>query len=143
MLIVKRGYRRKYVHGGSGLFDSVANFFKGLLSSNVGKQLLDVGKTAGKEAAIVAGKKLAEKGMDKILAPKSQTALQAPLQASLQALTPESQAIIDKYSVMHPQTELHVKTQNVNSLIDGSGRANAIAIQDLVKRLNGSGLKCI
>jgi len=117
MLQTKRGYKRKYAIGGSGIFDSVANFFKGLISSDAVKSMIDVGKAAGKEAATVAGKKLAEKGVNKLFASPAPPPI---------VLTHESQAIIDKYK------------QNTNSIIDGSGRAT---IQDFARRLNGSGLK--
>jgi len=138
MLVTKRGYKRTYAVGGSGIFDSVANFFKGMISSNAAKSMLDIGKAAaleaGKEAAIVAGKKLAEKGVNKLFSPPAATSVvPAPTPALTRpVLTPESQAIIDKYVG---------NKQNTNSLIDGSGRA--VAIQDLVRRLNGSGLKSI
>ena len=136
MLQTKRGYKRKYAVGGSGIFDSVANFFKGLISSNAAKSMIDVGKTAaleaGKEAAIVAGKKLAEKGVSKLFAPPVLTPALKSMMPAMPTLTPESQEIIDRFAG---------DKQNTNSLIDGSGRA--VAIQDLVRRLNGSGLKSI
>jgi len=55
MLIAKnRGYKRKYVYGGSGKFDSISAFLKGLLSTGASRAIarqaasaaLDVGKTA-------------------------------------------------------------------------------------------------
>ena len=81
MLIKKRTYKEKYVIGGSGIFDSIGNFFFArMLSSNAAKQLpsaaLQTGKTAakdiemklidmGKTAAIDLGKKLVEKAAKK------------------------------------------------------------------------------
>ena len=58
MYVMKNhGFKRKYVYGGSGLFDSLA--------SGVAKQLtstaIDVGKEVGKKTAIDVGTKLVKK----------------------------------------------------------------------------------
>jgi len=40
MLIAKnRGYKRKYVYGGSGIFDSISAFLKGLLSTDASRAI--------------------------------------------------------------------------------------------------------
>ena len=62
MYVMKnRGFKRKYVYGGSGLFDSLARLF----TSGVAKQLtstaIDVGKEVGKKTAIDVGTKLVKK----------------------------------------------------------------------------------
>ena len=56
MYVMKNhGFKRKYVYGGSGLFDSLARLF----TSGVAKQLtstaIDVGKEVGKRAAVDVG----------------------------------------------------------------------------------------
>ena len=59
MLIIRnRGYRRKYVYGGSGIFESISSFYKQLLS-NTASAALDVGKTA----ATTIGNKLVDKAV--------------------------------------------------------------------------------
>ena len=84
----------------------------------------------GKKTAIDVGTKLMKKALQK--APGHSVPL-AP------AVATKVQNILNKYV---PQiTQLPVR-QNINSLIDGSGN-NAIAIQDLVRKLHGSGLKTI
>ena len=128
MYVMKNhGFKRKYVYGGSGLFDSLARLF----TSGVAKQLtstaIDVGKEVGKKTAIDVGTKLTQKALQK--APGHSVPL-AP------AVATKVQNILNKYV---PQTPVR---QNINSLIDGSGN-NAIAIQDLVRKLHGSGLKTI
>ncbi len=160
-----RGFKRQYVYGGTGIFDSIASFFTRLFSSNAARQIastaLDVGKEVGKKAvdvgknvAIDTGKKLIEKGVTKVLTPNSQSILQkyagVPLQqSSPDAVAKKAQSILSKY--------INNSATNINSLIDGSGsgaaeghfvpsctvqQQKAIAIQDLVKKLNrGSGLK--
>ena len=132
-------FKRKYVYGGSGLFDSLARLF----TSGVAKQLtstaIDVGKEVGKKTAIDVGTKLVKKVL-------TQKALQKAPGAGAQrgghsvplapAVATKVQNILNKYV---PQVPVR---QNINSLIDGSGN-NAIAIQDLVRKLHGSGLKTI
>lgn len=137
-----RGFKRQYVYGGSGIFDSMAKFFTRLFTSNAAKQLgstvLDVGKSAakeigkkavdvGKNVALDTGKKLIEKGVTKV---QKHTGVKMPSDVVIK----KGQTILDKY--------LNKGAQNINSLIDGSG-VQAIAIQDLIKKLNGSGLKVV
>ena len=137
MYVMKNhGFKRKYVYGGSGLFDSLARLF----TSGVAKQLtstaIDVGKEVGKKTAIDVGTKLVKKVL-------TQKALQKAPGAVVQRLAPavatKVQNILNKYVPQVAQTPVR---QNINSLIDGSGN-NAIAIQDLVQKLHGSGLKTI
>ena len=92
---------------------------------------IDVGKTV----AINAGKKLVEKAAKKLSTPKSQV---ANVMVSPAEITKKSKKILAKY--------VDTSAINLNKLIDGSSVnrptvSNAIAIQDLVKRLNRSGLK--
>ena len=125
------GFKRKYVYGGSGLFDSLARLF----TSGVAKQLtstaIDVGKEVGKRTAVDIGTRLVKK----VLTPKVQKA-PGEVQRLAPAVATKVQNILNKYVV--PQAPIR---QNINSLIDGSGN-NAVAIQDLVRRLHhGDGLK--
>ena len=80
-----------------------------------------------------------QKGVTKILTPKSQAILQKHAGVSMQQSSPDAvakqaQSILSKY----------IDT-DINTLIDGSGirQQKAIAIQDLVRKLNGSGLKIV
>ena len=89
--------------------------------------------------AIDAGKRLIEKGITKVLTPKSQAILQKHAGVPMQQLSPDAiarkaQSILSKY--------INTGAQNINAMIDGSG-VQAIAIQDLVRKLNGSGLKMV
>ena len=150
MLITKRSYKNKYVIGGAGIFSSIGNFIARMSSSNAAKQLastaLQAGKTAakdigmkaidvGKTVAIDAGKKLVEKAAKKLTTAKSQIANVLVLP---QEITKTVKEVIAKY--------VDTSAVNLNKLIDGSSikrqnASNAIAIQDLVRRINGSGLK--
>ena len=120
-----------------------------MFSSNAEKQLasaaLQAGKTAakdigiksvyvGKTVAIDAGKKLVEKAANKLSTPKSQV---ANIMVPLEEITKKVHEVIAKY--------VDTSAVNLNKLIDGSSvnrpnASNAIAIQDLVKRLHESGL---
>ena len=81
MLLTKRNYKKKYVTGGAGIFDSIGNFFARMFSSNAAKKLASAAPQAGKTAAkdigmnaievdktvaIDAGKKLVEKAAKKL-----------------------------------------------------------------------------
>ena len=91
----------------------------------------------GKKTAIDVGTKLVKK----VLTPKAlQKAPGAGAQRLAPAVATKVQNILNKY-VPHVTPQVPVR-QNINSLIDGSGN-NAIAIQDLVRKLHGSGLKIV
>ena len=139
MFIMKNhGFKRKYVYGGSGIFDSLAKFLGNLFTSGVAKQLtstaIDVGKEVGKRTAVDVGTRLVKK----VLTPKVHVVRKGIQKAPAvsQRFTARVQDILNKY--VEPQAPVR---QNINSLIDGSGN-NTVAIQDLVRRLHrGDGLK--
>ena len=86
MIVPKHGFKKRYAYGGSGIFDTIANFLTRIFTSSAAKQItssaLDVGKSvakegakkaveAGKSAAVDVGKKL----VTKALTPKSKKIL--------------------------------------------------------------------
>ena len=94
-------------------------------------KVIDVGKTV----AIDAGKKLVEKAAKKLSTQKSQV---ANAMIPPEEITKKVNEVIAK--------DVDTSAINLNKLIDRSSvnrpnASNAVAIQDLVKRLNGSGLK--
>ena len=120
-----------------------------MFSSNAAKQLasaaLQAGKTAakdigmkaidvGKTVVIDAVKKLVEKAAKKLSTPKSQV---GNVMVSPKEITKKVNEVIAKY--------VDASAINLNKVIDGSivnpNASNAIANQDIVKRLNGTGLK--
>ena len=128
MIVAKRGFKKRYAYGGSGIFDTIANLLTRIFTSSAAKQIasstLDVGKSVAKEGA----KKALELG--------TTTATDVGKKLVTKALTPKSKKILQKYT--QPTTQS--TTQNINTLIDGS----AVEIQDLVKKLNtGMGIKKI
>jgi len=122
MLIIKRGYQRKYQVGGSGIFSKLKDFLSGFISK---KQVVDTALNIARSA----GQKVGRKAIDFVsskLTPKSQQIL-SKLVSSTPPLTPQGTT---------PQKALlQVTTPNLNNLIAGSGQ-RAIKIQDLVKRMN-------
>ena len=91
----------------------------------------DVGKTV----ALDAGKKLVEKAAKRLSTSISQV---ANVMVLPEEITKKVNEVIAKY--------VDTSAINLNKLIDGSSvnrptASTAMAIQDLVKRLNGSGLK--
>ena len=117
-----------------------------MLSSNAAKQLasaaLQAGKTAvkdigmkaidvGKTVAIDASKKLVKKAAKKLSTPKSQV---ANAMIPPKEITKKVNEVIAKY--------VDTSAINLNKLIDGSSvnsptASNSIAIQDLVRHING------
>ena len=100
-------------------------------AKDIGMKAIDVVKTA----AIDAGKKLVEKAAKRLSTPKSQV---ANVMVPPEEITKKVIEVIAEY--------VDTSVINLNKLIDGSSvnrpnASNAIAIQDLVKRLNGSSLK--
>ena len=108
-------------------------------AKDIGMKAIDVGKTV----AIDAGKKLVEKVAKGLATPKSQVANVVVPQIANVLVPPEENIekvndVIAKYG--------NISAINLNKLIDGSSNkrpnpAKAIAIQDLVKQINESGLK--
>ena len=124
MTVTKHGCKKRFAHGGSGIFDTIANFLMRIFTSSVAKQIassaLDVGKSVAKEGA----KKALEAGNSAVV--------DVGKKLVTKALTPKSKKILQKYT--------ESATQDINTLIDGS----AIAIQDLVKKLkSGAGIKVV
>ena len=124
MIVTKHGFKKRYAYGGSGIFDTIVNLLTRIFTSSAAKQIvssaLDVGKRVAKERA----KKALEAGKS--------AAVDVGKKLVMKALTPKSKKILQKYT--------EPKTENINNLIDGS----AIAIQDLVKKLNSAaGIKVV
>ena len=124
MIVAKRGFKKRYAYGCSGIFDTIANLLTRIFTSSAAKQIassaLDVGKSVAKEGAkkaLVVGKSVAVDVGKKLVT---------------KVLNPKSKKILQKYT--------QPTTQDINTLIDGS----ATGIQDLVKKLNtGMGIKVV
>ena len=116
---------------------------------------------SGKVAAIEAGKKFIEKSVTKALTPSSQKILEKYAGVSMEKTSPDSvarnfNALLEKYinestkqvtekvaSKTNGKTvnNVAVATPSLSSLIEGSAISGTPTFRDLVKRLNGGGLK--
>ena len=159
MLVVnKRRYKKQHLIGGSGLFDTVANIFKQFIKSDAAKNLSSTALSASKEVAkeiakkvidvgkttaIDVGKRLVDKAAAKILAPKKQPAIPA---VTALAIDPPKTTPLTQNS-KDVLTKLINDGENINNILMGGGNPRpsrhtpAISIQDLVRRLNGGGMK--
>ena len=95
MIVPKHGFKKRYAYGGSGIFDTIANFLARIFTSSAAKQItsssLDVDKSIAKEGA----KKALEAGKT--------AAVDAGKKLVTNALTPKSKKILQKYT--EPATE--------------------------------------
>ena len=73
MIVSKQGYKRKYAFGGTGIFDTIGNIIKGVVTGQIGKDLanfaLDSSKNIVKTTATDVGNRLVKK----VLTPKSKS----------------------------------------------------------------------
>ena len=73
MILPKQGYKRQYAFGGTGIFDTIGNIVKGVITSQAGKNLaefaLDTSKNIAKTTASDVGNRLVKK----VLTPKSKS----------------------------------------------------------------------
>ena len=71
MIVAKQGFKRKYAFGGTGIFQTIGNIVKGLVTSQAGKDLskhlLDSAKNITKTTASDVGNRL----IKKVLTPMS------------------------------------------------------------------------
>ena len=127
MIVPKQGFTKRYVYGGSGIFDSITKLLMRIFTSGAAKQVAS--------SALDVGKKVAKEGAKKALEVGTTAATDVGKKLVQKALKPKSKKILEKYT-----TQPQPKPQNINSLIDGS----SIEIQNLVKKLNtGMGIKKI
>ena len=169
MLIVKnKRYIKKHVVGGSGIFTdffkrlvssnaarTVASNLSKAAASDFGKSAISAAKTVGKELATSAistakdlaiekGKRLIDKASSKVLTPKNVEVIKqlTGLEPNRPVITQKSKDILA--SLIASPTSNSEVTTNINQLLAGQGltqkRANAVRIEDLVKRTNSK--KC-
>jgi len=112
MLVVRnRRFKKQHVIGGAGIFDSIFKFLVKTFTSSSAKQIASSAAKEVGKAALEAGKSVA------VDAGKKQ---------------------IEK--TMQPKSTKKVESIT-SKYIDNTAKGSAFAIQDLVKRLSGSGLK--
>ena len=141
-------YKKQYVIGVSGIFDSVLNLLKKVTTSNVAKALAKAAQTELGKKAIEASKTVAKevgfKAIDvgKDVAIAKAKALFDKAAAPKPVLTQQLKDILESVTAPKPQQSKDIllatpATLNITNLLEGS----ALSIQDLSKQLNGGGLK--
>ena len=126
MLVAKRGFKKRYAYGGSGIFDTIANLLTRIFTSSAAKQIAS--------SAFDVGKSVAKKGAKKALDVGKSAAVDVGKKLVAKALT------LNQRKFYKNIRNLQSTTRDINTLIDGS----AVEIQDLVKKLNtGMGIKKI
>ena len=124
MIVIKHGFEKRYAYGCLGIFDTIANFIMRIFTSSTAKHIAS--------SALDVGKSIAKEGAKKALEVWKSAAVDAGKKLVTKVLTPKSKEFLQKYT--------EPATRDINTLIDGS----AIAIQDMVKKLNsGEGIKKI
>ena len=162
LVVIKRRYKKQHVIGGAGIFDTITGVFKRLFTSGVANRVastaLSVGKDAakelgkkalevGKNTAVEAGKRLVDKAAAKLLASSvlSPRAVENQKVETIppSKLTPENAAILARLI----DNGARPAETNISNLLAGYGlgktssSSNAVSIRDLVRHLNGAGLK--
>ena len=102
MIVSKQGYKRKYAFGGTGIFETLGNLIKGIVTSQAGKDLtknlLDSATNITKRTASDVGNRLIKK-----------------------ALTPKSKSIISKHTqALNPNDAVKIN-ELVKKLNSGLG----------------------
>ena len=102
MIVSKHGYKRKYTFGGTGIFETLGNLIKGIVTSQAGKDLtkhlLDSATNITKRTASDVGNRLIKK-----------------------ALTPKSKSIISKHTrALNPNDAIKIN-ELVKKLNSGMG----------------------
>src|SRR6218665_2681481 len=151
LIVAKRRYRKHYVIGGARIFDPVAGVFKKLFVSIAARQIASTALSAGKDAAKEIGKKALDVGKTvaidarKRLIDKAAAKVMKPT-APTTVLTQKSKDVLIR--LINDGARLDNNNNiNINNVMMGHGvnppatTKNAIRIQDLVRRLNGGGLK--
>ena len=68
MIVPKQGYKRQYAFGGTGIFDTIGNIVKGVITSQAGKDLakfaLDTSKNIAKTTPTDVGNRLVKKSIN-------------------------------------------------------------------------------
>ena len=93
MIVVKRGFKKKYAYGGSGIFDTIANLLTRIFKSSVGKRIAS--------SALDVGKNVAKEGAKKALEVGKSTAVDVGNKLVTKALTPKSKKIFTKIYTTH------------------------------------------
>ena len=143
MYVTTKGYKRKYVYGGSGIFETISSLVLKALSSDVagkfGNAALGVGQSILKDIGKNVVQKVFSSHKQKIKPSKSLSPQSLEILNKFQG-SPSSQFNNSSNLLRFPNPKLK-PIISTDTLIDGANLS--IPIQHLVKKINGTGLKQI
>ena len=73
MIVPKQGYRRQYAFGGTGIFDTIGNIVKGIVTSQAAKDLTKTALDASKNIVKMTASDVGNRLVKKVLTPKSKS----------------------------------------------------------------------
>ena len=73
MIVPKQGYKRQYAFGGTGIFDTIGNIIKGVVTSQVGKDLAKFALDSSKNIVKMTASDIGNRLVKKVLTPKSKS----------------------------------------------------------------------
>ena len=73
MILPKQGYQRRYAFGGTGIFDTIGNLIKGVVTSQAGKDLANFALDSSKNIVKTTASDIGNRLVKKALTPKSKT----------------------------------------------------------------------
>ena len=73
MIVPKQGYKRKYAFGGTGIFDTIGNMVKGIVTSQAAKDLTKTALDASKNIVKTTTSDVGNRLVKKVLTPKSKS----------------------------------------------------------------------
>ena len=71
MIVPKHGYKRQYAFGGTGIFDTIGNIVKGIVTSQAAKDLTKTALDASKNIVKTTATDVGNRMVKKVLTPKS------------------------------------------------------------------------
>src|SRR5688572_5737099 len=134
LVVTKRRYKKSHVVGGAGIFDTIAGFFKRLVTSNAAKQIASTALSAGKQAVKDIGQKAIDVAKDKAVDVGKRLVEKAvAFVTPKQPITEETKVILSRLLGTNSGTQVpNSETMNINNLMMGHGLNSPIRIQDLV-----------
>ena len=90
MIVPKHGFKKRYVYGGLGVFNTIVSLLARMFTSNAAKQMAS--------SALDAGKSVAKEGAKKALEAGKSAAIDVGKKLVTKALTPKSKKILQKYT---------------------------------------------
>ena len=73
MIVPKQGFKRQYAFGGTGIFDTIGNIIKGIVTSQAAKDLTKTALDASKNIVKMTASDVGNRLVKKVLTPKSKS----------------------------------------------------------------------